>query len=315
MLRRVFRAILLSIILPFPVLCAPAPCPEEVRILLHAPHPDLDRHTMPGFSDSLRRHLEAPLRELGYCLRPIDGEHPPFDTLSISGRLVLRPMVIGRRGAGTDVHLEETARTTPASLIVALFTVRDWLLGNTAEAISRPLASLPLRLDDPAGMVDVIARKAAEGMRKQYVAHVVIRSRPDGADVSTGGGLRGATPVEWILPLGQASFTLQRPGYLPLRREIDLNSPGLHAYDLQLTRRRFYHSRFFYPAVAFGLASAGAYAAEMYFYDRYQSYGPVEQQNRPGIFGQTFRKAKTWERAAAVSLLLAGASLGLSFRF
>jgi hypothetical protein len=108
---------------------------------------------------------------------------------------------------------------------------------------------------------------------------------------------------------------LQRPGYIPLRREIDLASPGLHTYDLQLNRRRFYHSRFFYFAVAFGIAATGAYAAEMHYYNLYQSYGPDDQTNRPEVFGRTFRIAKNWERAAAASLLLAGASLGLSFRF
>lgn len=264
----------------------------------------MDQRTMPGFSDSLRRELSPPLGGLGYCLQAVPDFRVLLDTARFGDHLVLHALVTeGPQVAGS------------AGLVVTLLSVRDWAAGMLDEGVSRPLVSLPVDREDPAGLLDVLVKKVAENLRRQYVAHVLIQSRPGEAAVRSENGLQGRTPVEWILPLGSLAVALEKPGYLPLERKLELSAPGQHNFDLQLSKRRFYHSSFMWPALVFGAASLGAYAVQEHYYAQYQAYGPGDGRNRPEVFGETFGLAKKWERTSAASLGLAAACLALSFRF
>jgi hypothetical protein len=287
-----------------PAIASSEGCGPGSRLLYYSPHPLLDERTAPGFSDSLGNRMVQPLRELGYCLTAIEDYRTLLDTSRHGGDLVLHALV----SEGPQTY-------GPGGFLVTLLTVRDLASGKLPEAISRPLVSLPLQRDDPAGLVDVLARKVAENLRRQYVAHVIIQSRPPEAWVRAASGLDGKTPVEWILPLGTLPVVLEKPGYLPLHRELDLSAPGQHNIDLHLAKRRFYHSRFIYPVLAFGATALASYALEEHYYAEYRSLGAEDLRNRPEVFGRTFRVAKTYERIAVGSLALATGCLLLSFRF
>lgn len=279
-------------------------CGPGSRLLFYSPHPLLDERTAPGFSDSLGRRMTQPLRELGYCLTAVADHRMLVDTARHGDDLVLH--VLGTEGPDAD---------GPEGFLVALISVRDFAAGKLPEAVSRPLAALPLQQEDPSGFADVVARKVAENLRKQYVAHVIIQSRPAEASIRSSSGLSGNTPVEWILPVGALQVVLEKQGYQPLSRELDLSVPGQHNIDLHLAKRRFFHSRFMYPMLAFGASALGAYALQEHYYAEYRSLGAQDLQNRPEAFGRTFRVAKTYERIAAGSLALAAGCLLLSFRF
>lgn len=290
--------------LSLPRAAPPVECQQGAQVLFYSPHPMLDARTSPGFTDTLYQRLTAPLGELGYCIQPIRDYRSLLDTARYGDNLILHALV-------SDGPMS----SSPSQFVVTLLRGRDWAADKLPEAISRPLVTLPLYRGDPAGLIEVLVRKVAENLRKQYVAHLLIQSRPGEAAARADNGLQGKTPLEWILPLGTLEVVLEKPGHIPLRQQLDLTSPGQHNYDFHLAKRRFYHSRFIYPAIAFGIAALGAYALEEHYYSRYQGYGIDESQNDPEIFGKTFQVAKTYERIAYGSLALAGACLALTFRF
>ncbi|HLP42977.1 MAG TPA: PEGA domain-containing protein [Fibrobacteria bacterium] len=279
-------------------------CPPVAQEIFFSPHPLLDSQTVSGFSDSLRLRLIVPLSELGYCVRAIEDYRSLLDTGKFGDNIILHALVS-----------EGSSTTGPGTFTVTLLTGKEWAAGKMKDAVLRPLVSLSMRRDDLAGLVDVLVRKIAENMRLQYVAHVLIHSRPEAVSVGAENGLRGRTPVEWILPLGSLNVTLEKPGYIQLTRTLDLTTPGQHNYDFHLVRRRFYHSRLFYPAVGFAAAALAAFTLEQHYYGKYQGYGAVEARESPAVFGKTFRVAKTYERIGYGSLALAGACLAFTFRF
>lgn len=283
---------------------AASECRPGSQTLFYSPHPMLDAKTSPGFADTLMRRLKAPLGELGYCIQPILDYRALLDTARFGDNLLLHALVA-----------EGPMTSSPSQFVVALLRGRDWAADKLSEAISRPLVSLPMYRGDPSDLMEVLARKVAENLRLQYVAHVLIQSRPGAAFTRADNGLQGKTPVEWILPLGTLEVMLEKPGYIAMRKRLDLSAPGQHNYDFHLAKRRFYHSKFIYPAIAFGAAALGAYALQEHYYAEYQKYGADDAATRPDIFGQTFRLAKNYERIAYTSLALAGVSLALSFRF
>lgn len=290
-----------------PAIAAPAAesdpgCGGGGRTLYYSPHPLLDGRMPQGFPDSLYAQLRGPARELGYCLETVKDPRALLDTAKLGESLWMQPSV-----------REEAAGS--ASLVVALLSVRDLARGKLAEAAARPLVSLRFSAAEALGLSSIAARKVAENLRSQYVADLLVRSHPPGANVRAGTGLEGTTPVEWVLPVGTMQVTLTRAGYIDLRREIDLSAPGQHTYDLQMSKRRFYHSRFFYPALAAGAMSLAAFAMENHYYGEYQGLGAAEAKNDPAVFGNTFRAAKNYERLGYTTMGLAWASLTLCFVF
>lgn len=303
-LRRLRSSVLAALLAGAASATQPAapPCGPVGRVLYFSPHPMLDARMPPGFADSLQSQLREPARELGYCLEPAPDPRVLLDTARLGDNLWLQPSVRDEAGGG-------------AILAVALLSVRDLARGKLAEAAGRPLASLRFAPAEAAGLSNVAARKVAENLRSQYVADLLVRSHPPGADVRAGTGLEGKTPVEWVLPVGTLQVTLSRPGYLDLRREIDLSAPGQHTYDLQMTKRRFWHSGFFYPTLAAGALAAAAFALEDHYYSRYQGLGAADAKDDPAAFGETFRVAKTYERLgySALGMAWAGFTLCLVF--
>lgn len=280
-------------------------CKAGNQVLFYSPHPLLDAGTTEGFTDSLGRQLREPLNELGYCLQEA-GDYraisDPSDTARHGENLVLQIQVEGAAaGSGT--------------VVVALLRARELARGKLAEAFAHPLVSFHFGPGEVSSLSSILAKKISENLRSQYVADLLVRSHPAGASVRSSAGLQGVTPVEWVLPLGIVHVTLERKGFMPLAREIDLSSPGRHAYDLQLSKRRFYHSPFIYPTLAAGAVSLIAFGLENHFYDEYRSLGAQDLKNRPAAFGDTFHKAKTFEAIAYTAMGLAWLNLTLCFVF
>ena len=206
-------------------------CKAGNQSLFFSPHPLLDARTAPGFADSVRHQLAAPLNDLGYCLVEVKDYRGILDTARYGDNLVLQTLVEDAAGGGAS-----------GSILVALLRVRDLAQGKLSEAISRPLVSIRYGADEITSLPNILSKKISENMRSQYVADVLIRSHPPGALVRTPTGLEGKTPVEWVMPLGSVPVTLEKPGYLSLTRDIDLSAAGVHSYDLQMIKKRFYHS-------------------------------------------------------------------------
>jgi hypothetical protein len=278
------------------------PCKSGSQILFYSPHPLLDTRTTEGFADSLRRQLQAPLADLGYCLEEAGDYRALVDTNRFAENLVLQTLV-NEEGGGSGTFL------------VAMLRVRELARGKLAEALSHPLVSLRFGPGELSSLPNILGKKISENLRSQYVADLLIRSYPPGALVRTASGLNGATPVEWVMPLGKVKVSLEKDGWMPLKREIDLSAPGLHAYDLQLSKRRFYHSKFIYPSLAAGAISLIAFSLESHYYSEYLALGAQDRTNRPEIFGETYQTAKTYEGIAYTALGLAWLSLALCFTF
>ncbi len=279
---------------------APTDCKAGNQSLFFSPHPLLDSRTVPGFSDSVRHQLAAPLNELGYCLIEVKDYRTILDTARYGENLLLQTLVDDANGGAS-------------TLLVALLRVKDLAQGKLSEAVSRPLVSIRYNADEVSSLPNILSKKISENMRSQYVADVLIRSHPPGALVRTPTGLEGNTPVEWVMPLGSVPVTLEKSGYLTIRRDIDLSAAGVHSYDLQMVKKRFYHSKFIYPALAAGAVAFAAFALENHYYSAYQALGSGDQQNRPAAFADEFRTAKTYERLGYTAMGLAWLNLALCF--
>ncbi|MEO7426320.1 MAG: PEGA domain-containing protein [Fibrobacteria bacterium] len=287
---------------PPQAIAPPTDCKAGNQTLFYSPHPLLEYRTMAGFSDSLRSQLAAPLNDLGYCLVEVKDYRTILDTARFGDNLLLQT-VAGDPAEGSG------------TILVALLHIRDLAQGKLSEAVSRPLVSIRFGSDEISSLPNILSKKISENMRSQFVADVLIRSHPPGALARTSTGLEGKTPVEWVMPLGSVPVTLEKKGYLTFHRDIDLSAAGVHSYDLQLVKKRFYHSKFIYPALGAGAIALAAFALENHYYSAYQALGAADQQNRPQAFADNFRNAKAYERLGYTALGLAWLSLALSFTF
>lgn len=280
-------------------------CKVGSQVLYYSPHPLLDAATIEGFSDTLGRELREPLSELGYCIQEA-GDY----------RSISDPSDTARHGDNLVLQIQaESASAGPGTILVALLRARDLARGKLAEAFAHPLVSFRYDPGEASSLSSILAKKISENLRSQYVADLLVSSHPAGASVRSSAGLEGTTPVEWVLPLGNLQVTMEKKGYLPLVREIDLSSPGRHAYDLQLSKRRFYHSPFIYPTLVAGAVSLIALGLENHYYEEYRSLGPQDLKNRPAVFGKTFQTAKIYEGIAYTAMGLAWLNLTLCFVF
>lgn len=277
-------------------------CGPGSQPLFYSPGLKSDWLFPPGFADSLWDELSGPVKELGYCPTPVANSKLLADTA----------------GQGDNLYLQATAKDEGAgalSVSVIALRVREIARGKLPEAEARPLVYLRTSPLDAASLPSVLAKKVAENLRNQYVAVLLIRSNPPGAVARAASGLEGHTPLEWVVPLGSLPMTLTKPGYLKARRDLDLTSPGQHTYDLQLVKRRFYHSRLIYPTLAAGAVSAAAFILKNHYYEIYRELGPWDRDNRPEAFGQNFRTAKNYERLGYTTLGLAFFGLTLCLTF
>jgi hypothetical protein len=281
---------------------APSVCGPANQEIFYTPRIRFEGLLPAGFADSLWRYLADPVRELGYCLVPDRDMRIVADSTAHGDNLFLQATA----GTETDGAI---------SMSIAALRVRELARGKLPEAEARPLVYLRFLPSEAAGLYSVLAKKVAENLRYQYVTVLLIRSIPAGAEVRSASGLNGATPVEWVVPLGRLEVSLAKPGYLHIRRNLDLEAPGQHTYDLQLVKRRFYHSKFIYPTLAAGLISAAAFVLENHYYGVYQSLGAEDRANRPNAFAENFRNAKSYQQIGYAALGAASLGLVLCFAF
>ena len=298
------RSIVFSfvILLPLAAVAAERPeCERGLQVLFYYPDGAVDQAIYEGFTDELAKELASPLSEIGYCLfRPDDIEQYKADT-GLGENLVLH----------TAIRAEEGKRL----LLVAPVRLALLMRNNLEVALGHPLAEVDFEGADQQTFLTVVVKKIVENLRTSYVCHLRIESEPESVAVATSSGLEGATPVEWVVPLGSVGLTATRKDYVSFEKHIELDAPGYHRLYVELRKRRFYHSRFMYPAAAFLVAAGGFYLAERYYYDKYQSLGEQDYYSRPDEFGERFHTAKAFERLAGASLGLAGVSFVLSFWF
>jgi hypothetical protein len=284
-------------------------CIAGRKRIFFSTHPLLDSRTNTGFSDSLRSQLRAPLLEIGYCVESIESYRGRLDTALYGDNLVLHTLI--SEGPVPQYPMGNGTST----LLVAVLSVRDWHGNKLPEAVSHPLISLRFQKTEISSLPNIVVKKISENLRNQFVAQLLIQSRPAGAVIYSDVGLDGKTPVEWVVPLGVLKVSLTQPGYLTVTRDLDLNSPGAHSFEIPLIKRRFYHSKFIYPAMSFGVLALVATAFENHYYSQYRDLGIQDQREHPEKFGDTFQLAKSFERLSYSSMLLAATSLVVSFKF
>lgn len=261
----------------------------------------VDSIVAPGFSSSLFSQLSLSLPPLGYTIEnfrePVSGV-PQRDSASIILSVIAH--------ADSDAVRTVTATAVPIPIGQPYrFTAENDLL--------RPLAAISLPAEDTTSTLFLVARKITESLRERYSRRIVITSIPQGAFVKSSTGLSGVAPVEWLVPFGMVDVYAEKKGFLPASARVHRNIPGIDTLSLTLAPRRFYHSSFFLPAVAAGVASIAFYGAEYYHYDKYRNLGAADLQNNPGNFAQRFKNAQTCERLAYGMLGVCGVSLTLSF--
>jgi hypothetical protein len=274
-------------------------------------------HSTPaGFAGRLMRQLQNPLDQIGYCLLRFrsgtasDTTVRDEQVMVVSMQFEVHQVTDTSKNDGTVLF-----DTTAARMVIALLQIADWSKKQVARALETPLLTLEYRPEDLSTFESVLIRKIVENLRTQYICNLQIQSIPEGVTIRSRSGLEGITPLEWITPVGKLAISGELDGYEPIRRRIDLTTPGNHTYVLEMSRRRFYHSGFFVPTILLGGASAGCFAAERFFYDKYRHLGKSDRGQTPDRFEQTFTIAKSFETAAAVTAGLTGVSFVCCFFF
>ena len=216
----------------------------------------IDSITRSGFSLHFFDQLQKPLNEIGYCFTL-------FDSLLLSDSSKQNDLVM-YLSCRPQIEFDSTA-----SVIIGLLKVGELSEENLSISLQNPLIFLFYAPGELTTFESVLTKKTIENLRTQYVCHLRIQSSPDGVKIRTETGLEGATPLEWILPVGDLVIDGNYNGYESLHRKLDLNEPGIHTLFLQMRKRQFYDSKFMYPAVISGLVAAACYVVDRYYYSSY----------------------------------------------
>lgn len=169
---------------------------------------------------------------------------------------------------------------------------------------------------DRGGLYMVVAEKIVENIRREVLGEVKVSSIPQGAYFTIDSTLgQSRAPKTLLLPPGDYSVKARLPKYLLYNREINVTAPGVTELTIELTKRRFYHSRYIPMLYIFGTATAGAFGCEWYIYDQYSKLNEEDFRNRPEEFGKRFDRAKRFEYTGFVLLGLTSASFALTFFF
>ncbi len=211
------------------------------------------------------------------------------------------------QGGGVDERMVE--------IIVSMLDSPQPSPKKIALAVEHPLVTMLWSEGDSFSFISIMSRKVAENLRTGFLSSLVIESIPADVRVWSSDGLQGTTPVEWVFTPTKVHIEARKKGYLQYSTNIDILNPGNHRLHIQLTKRRFYHSKLIYGALGFGLMALGSYGACTYYYDRYRSLGEADFYSRPENFSDTFNRARQFERAAGVCLGVASCLFALSFRF
>jgi len=280
-----------------------------------------------GFAGRLFNMLEEPLNEVGYCLTRLTRSYLADTSLqdelimAFSMQYSVTEHPINQAdlpdGDGNDSQIkEETAQyDSTARMVVSLLRVDSWSSRELRLAQETPLLTLVYNPEELAIFESVLIRKIVENLRTQYICHLRILSEPDGVLIRSRGGLEGTTPLEWIIPVGKLSISGELKGFEPIRRRLDLGSPGMHTYVIELRKRRFYRSKIFIPTVVMGGSSAALFVASRVIYAQYESLDKVDRDADPDLFRRKFTQAKNLERSSGVALGLAAVSFALCFVF
>ncbi|MFP4164911.1 MAG: hypothetical protein ACLFQB_13530 [Chitinispirillaceae bacterium] len=278
------------------------PCQPGKQVLVFKTSEDFNTHTTPEFTQALFEQLQKELSEIGYCL----VENFSSDT-SVEAKHLFFTF--------TNIESFESEKEAASPELIVALLENEESTRNLNEALSKPLVSFVLDPQDLVSLKAILVKKIAENLRNQYVCHIRIHASPEKVHIKSTSGLNAVTPVEWIQPLGDIHVHATKEGYEPVSRKLELSEPGLHTFYLQLEKRQFYHSNFFYTALATSVASVVFFSLENHYHESYRDLDRGDYTNTPERFGKLYRRAKTFEYLTLGSLLLTGASLGLSFKF
>jgi len=286
-------------------------CGGNKQALWYYPHEKLDAKTYPGFSRELFNDLALQLTGIGYCLRYYSAGDSLLSSPKSKDNLCIQ------------IHSNDSSATYgpdngngEKNLIVDIYKIDELTKAKTGPPQNRQLLSLLYSSDDSTAMRSVFVKKIVENLRTQYICNVTITSDPLGARVMAAhGGLADITPLEWVVPVGSLHVQCSMKKYVALDRDLSFPKPGVYTYFLQMKKRQFYNSKYFYPAMAMLVSSAAFYYFDGYYYNRYNQLGELDLHNDPGNFGSTFQKAQNCERISIASLVLCGLFAGLTFWF
>jgi hypothetical protein len=286
-------------------------CAAGKQILWYFAEPTVDEKTYNGFTHQVFAELSAPVAALGYCLTMYEKKGTvPFSVLyreNMVMRIVCRPAREGQASREGKNRSE---------LLVHLVNIKAFEKGDFETFPDRPLVSLAFAPEDIGSILVLFVKKIIENLRMEYICNLMISSEPTGVTVTAPSGLSDVTPLEWVVPVGTLDIQCNLKDYIAYKKEIIMTRPGVYNYFIQMKKRQFYHSKFFIPAIGFGVASAVCYGIENYYYlGKYETYGPDEKQRDPGIFERTFNTARTFERLAGSFLLVSCSFVGLSIWF
>jgi hypothetical protein len=284
----------------------PSQCASGKQVLWYYPHERLDAKTYVGFSRELFNDLTVQLAGIGYCLR----YYSPGDSLASSPG--------GQDNLCIQIHLNDSMANRPfdfgngeKTLVVELCKMSEL----TKPKMNRLVLSLVYDSDDPVSLRSVFVKKIVENLRTQYICTVTITSEPAGVRVRTSNQLTDLTPLEWVVPVGSLHVQCSKIKYLTLDKDLSLPKPGSYSYFLQMKKKQFYNSKYFYPALSLFITSAVFYYFDGYYYDRYNRLGEFELRNSPDSFRSSFQNARNFETASLASFAAGCCLLGLTFWF
>jgi hypothetical protein len=287
----------------------PTRCAGTKQVLWYCPGEKLDAKTYNGFSRDLFGDLSLQLTEIGYCLR----YYSAGDSLASSPK--------GQNNLCLQIHTNDSSVNHASdngekNLVAELCRMSELTKAKTGHPLNRQLLSLIFSSDDSTALRSVFVKKIVENLRTQYICDVVITSDPLGVQIMTPqGGLADVTPLEWVVPVGSLHVQCSMKKYVTLDKELLMPKPGAYTYFLQMKKKQFYNSKYFYPAVFMLASSVVLYYGDTYYYNRYNRLGELEMRNDPNSFGSTFQKAKNFESASIAALVLCGCFMGLTFWF
>lgn len=294
-------------------------CKDGRRPLFFFADRSVANHSSPDFTNELFSQLQAPLKEISYCLTQLDAKALADTTVADEMVMFLTmDITLAPRPMGSATFHDSFAASdfdTIAEMEIALVRLKDWSPTERQQSLEHPLISLSYNTAELSTFQSVLIRKIVENLRTQYICHLRIQSIPEHTTIRSTSGLEGVTPLEWILPMGPLTITGKAEGYEPLRRKIDLQEPGMHTYVLQMRKNQFYNSKFIYPTILGGIATVASYLLEQHYYNEYSKLGKTDLDTRPDHFAQLFSTAQRYQSTTAACFVLTGASFALSFWF
>jgi hypothetical protein len=261
--------------------------------------PMIDSVLIDRFSTSLYGALEQKFTNINLCVSADRGE-------------------TGSHG-GVDLNIgyepEEDTTIYSGSIVVTFEKTGEKEKAEHDGNQVLTLFQVPTGIDRD-GLYMVVAEKIVENIRREVLGEVKVSSLPPGAFFTIDSTLgQNRAPKTLLLPPGTYTVEARLPKYLVYSREINVSAPGVTEVTVELTKRRFYHSRYMPMLCIFCVATVGAFGCEWYLYNQYSKLNEEDFRNRPEEFGRRFDRAKRFEYAGYALLGLTSASFALTFFF